>query len=265
MRRPLSTYSFSRITTFEQCPRRFRYRYIDGVREAFQGIEAFMGRQVHATIEWMFEQREGGHLPSAAEAIEHYCRVWDDALSSGEEEVRVVKQDRSADLYRRSGAAMLEQFHRRRFLPDRLETIANEHHFRVRVGGRHDFQGFIDRLARGDDGIVRVIDYKTGSRTPRTFSGKEADQLRAYALALFLDTEERQLELVLDFLRSGKVLRQRIDRADAQEVERELAERIDAVEESTVFPPKPGNLCAWCGYNDICDAWQPRVGRAGVA
>ena len=265
MRRPLSPYSFSRITTFQQCPRRFRYRYIDGVREAFEGIEAFMGRQVHATIEWMFERRDAGHVPSVAEVLECYRRMWDERVAAGDGEVRVVKQDRTADGYRRAGAEMLERFHQRRFLPDRLETIANEHYFCVRIGGRHDFQGFIDRLARGEDGVLRVIDYKTGARTPRTFSGKEADQLRAYALALFLDTNERQLELVLDFLRSGTTVHQRIDRADASRLEENLAARIDAVEESTVFPPKPGNLCAWCGYNDICDAWQPRIRRAGAA
>ena len=40
-------YSYSRITTFEQCARRFRYRYVDGIKEAFRGVEAFMGQQVH--------------------------------------------------------------------------------------------------------------------------------------------------------------------------------------------------------------------------
>jgi RecB family exonuclease len=48
------TYSFSRITTFEQCARRFRYRYLDGVKEAFHGVEAFMGQRVHEVIEWLF-------------------------------------------------------------------------------------------------------------------------------------------------------------------------------------------------------------------
>src|SRR5688572_3505192 len=38
-----AAYSFSRITTFEQCARRFRYRYLDKVKEAFDSVEGFMG------------------------------------------------------------------------------------------------------------------------------------------------------------------------------------------------------------------------------
>jgi hypothetical protein len=29
-------------------------------------------------------------------------------------------------------------------------------------------------------------------------------------------------------------------------------------EDATVFPPSPGTLCDWCGYNDICEAYPVR-------
>ncbi|RMD84825.1 MAG: PD-(D/E)XK nuclease family protein [Candidatus Dadabacteria bacterium] len=249
-----TTYSFSRISTFEQCPRRFRYRYLDGVREGFEGIEAFMGKQVHAVIEWMFTERRLGRTVSIAQAIERYCDLWDEAMAGGPLEVRVVREDRSLEQYRRLGAQMLARFHRERYLHDPLQTVASEQHFVVPVGGKYRFQGYIDRLARDDDGLLYVIDYKTGARAPRQFAGKEADQLRAYALAVFLQWAEPHVELVLEFLRSDTVVRERLDRSAAASIERALAERIEAVERSTVFPPQPGPLCAWCGYNDICDA-----------
>lgn len=255
------TYSFSRITTFEQCARRFRYRYLDGVKEAFQGVEAFMGQCVHETLEWLFEQRESGRARSAEDAVRHYCETWDRRLRESTRVVRVVKNGTVLESYRKNGARMVESFHARRFVPDRLETIENEKHFRILIGRKYRFQGFIDRLARDGDGLLHVIDYKTGRQQAKTFQGKEADQLRAYAVAVFRETEEPELQCTIEFLRTGERVGRRLTRKDVEAFEDELVSRIDAADASTVFPPSPGILCDWCGYNDLCDATRPRRAR----
>jgi putative RecB family exonuclease len=255
------TYSFSRITTFEQCARRFRYRYLDGVKEAFHGVEAFMGQRVHEVIEWLFNERDAGRTHGAEEAVRRYCAAWDREVSSASRVVRVIKRGVEMESYRSNGARMLARFHAERYSRDRLVTIENEKHFKVRIGDKFGFQGFIDRLARDRDGLMHVVDYKTGRQSRKTFVGKEADQLRAYALALFLETEESEIELVLEFLRTGDRLRQRITREEAAAIEEELVSRIGAAEASTVFPPTPGILCDWCGYNDLCDASSGRRKR----
>lgn len=249
-----AAYSFSRITTFEQCARRFRYRYIDGVKEAFRGVEAFMGQQVHAVLEWLFQERDRGAVRTLEEAVAFYCDQWDHNIGVGRGAVRVIKENDSLEAQRRSGAEMVASFYRTRFLADRLETIANEKHFMLKLADRYSYQGFIDRLARDADGLIHVIDYKTGRARQGSFGGKEADQLESYALAIFADTEVEQMELVLEFLRPGKVFTRRVYRDDAPKIERSLLARIRDVEGSTVFPPQPGVLCRWCGYNDICDA-----------
>jgi putative RecB family exonuclease len=259
-----AAYSFSRITTFEQCARRFRYRYLDKVREAFDSVEGFMGRQVHESIEWLFAERLRGTVPSAAQAVARYCEQWDTAIVSGPRTVRVIRRDQDVAGYRRTGAELVARFHRDRFTSDALETVANEKYFEVDVGGRYRFCGYIDRLARDRDGRLYVIDYKTGKRAPQRFEGKEADQLYAYALAMFLETDCRELELVLEFLRAGTTLRARVSRDEAADIDARLAARIAIVEDATVFPPTPGALCDWCGYNDICDGYRPRIARGGA-
>jgi putative RecB family exonuclease len=257
-------YSFSRITTFEQCARRFRYRYLDCVKEAFDSIEGFMGRRVHDTIEWLFGERLLGRTPSAAETVARYCDRWDEEVVASVRQIRVVKRGENAESYRRLGAELLTWFHRERFSTDRLETIGAEQHFRVELDGRYRFQGYIDRLARDENGLVHVIDYKTGRRAPQRFEGKEAEQLEAYALAIFLQTDAPELELVIEFLRAGKILRRRVERSRAPELERRLAARIATLEDATVYPPSPGALCDWCGYNDICEAFATRA-RVAIA
>ncbi len=47
----------SRLGLWLRCPLAFRFRYVDGIKEAFRGVEAFMGQQVHSTIEWLFNER----------------------------------------------------------------------------------------------------------------------------------------------------------------------------------------------------------------
>lgn len=256
------TYSFSRVTTFEQCSRRFRYRYLDGVKEGFQGVEGFMGTQVHTAVEWLYERRGAGTVPTIEQAVAYYCDEWDRELAACSAPVRVVKTGIAMETYRRAGAEMLTRYYRERFLSDRLETVANEHHFVVTVGSRYEFQGFIDRLATDKDGVLYIIDYKTGSRVPKKFEGKEAEQLEAYAMAMFRQRDADEIELVLDFLKTGARLRRRILRAEAEEVEVRLDQRIGKAEEANVFPPTPGVLCGWCGYNDLCESAMSLYSRA---
>src|SRR6185295_19901997 len=110
-----SAYSFSRISTFEQCARRFRYRYLDQVKEAFDSIEGFMGRSVHESIEWLLGERIRGAAPAAAEAVTRFCRRWDEDIVGAPRRIRVVKSGEDVETYRRLGAELVAQFHRERF------------------------------------------------------------------------------------------------------------------------------------------------------
>ena len=254
----LETFSFSRVTTFEQCARRYRYRYVDGVREAFQSIEAFMGQQVHSAVEWMFQEKDAGRAPRADDAVRQYSAAFDRAWGEARGGLKVIKRGTAVEDYRRSGAEMLADFHRARFVADRLETVGLERHFVLEIGEGRRFQGFIDRLARDASGIVHIIDYKTGGRPPTRFGGKDGDQLEAYAVAMFAETGADELVLMLEYLRNGSTQTRRILRGEAEETARRLGARIRVAAEANVFPPSPGTLCDWCGFNDLCEAYGQR-------
>jgi putative RecB family exonuclease len=256
------TFSFSRVTTFEQCARRYRYRYVDGVREAFQSIEAFMGQQVHETVEWMFQEKGAGRLPPVDEAVRRYSASFDRGWTEARGGLRIVKKNSALEDYRRSGAQMLADFHRARFVRDAFETVGLERHFLLEIGEGRRFQGYIDRLARDPSGIVHIIDYKTGGRPPVAFGGKDGDQLEAYAVAMFAETAVDEIVLMLEYLRNGSTLTKRIRRSDTEETARRLRARIRVAAEASVFPPTPGTLCDWCGYNDLCEAFGRRARSA---
>ena len=261
----IETFSFSRVTTFEQCPRRYRYRYVDGVREAFQSIEAYMGQQVHAAIEWLFAERDAGRTRRIEEAVQFYSACFDSARAQIHGALKVIKQGTTIEEYRRSGAEMLADFHRTRFAADRFETIGLERHFLLELPEGSRFQGFIDRLARDASGTIHIIDYKTSGRPPIRFGGKDGDQLEAYAIAVFAETAVDELVLVLEYLRNGSTQTRRIRREETPEAARRLGARIRVAAEASVFPPSPGTLCDWCGFNDLCEAYSVQRTRARVA
>lgn len=252
----LGTFSFSRVSTFEQCARRYRYRYVDGVREAFQSIEGFMGQQAHVALEWLYRERDAGRPPEVADLIRYYCDSFDRGYRELGGELKVIKQDTNVEDYRSSGAAMLKDYHLSHFVKDDLTTEGLEQHFVLEIDDGRRFQGFIDRLARDESGVLHIIDYKTGARVPSDFGGKDGDQLKAYAVAMFEKTDAAELVLRLDYLRRGKSLSHRIRREESVEVARRLGERIRFAAEANVFPTNAGILCGWCGFNDICEDGQ---------
>jgi putative RecB family exonuclease len=249
-----SRFSYSRMTTFEQCARRYRYRYLDQIREGFTSIEAFMGSRAHGAIEWLWRERQQGRCPDARAAVARYCDDWDREYAAAPVPVKVVRDGEQAETYRRMGAEMVADYHRDRFLGDDLHTEGIELHVEMTLSSGHGFQGFIDRLARGADGRLHVIDYKTGKRVPSRFEGKDADQLRAYAVALFSAGHDQPIRLRLEYLRTGRILEGEVAPEDAPALERRLAARVQVAAGADVFPPAPGPLCGWCGFNDVCDA-----------
>ena len=50
----IERFSYSSLQTFKKCPAQFKIRYIDKVRKKDEGIEAFMGKRVHESIEFLY-------------------------------------------------------------------------------------------------------------------------------------------------------------------------------------------------------------------
>ena len=51
-------YSYSAMQSFQKCPAQFQFRYIDRIFKKDEGIEAFMGKRVHETIENLYNQKK---------------------------------------------------------------------------------------------------------------------------------------------------------------------------------------------------------------
>ena len=68
-----------------------------------------------------------------------------------------------------------------------------------------------------------------------------------------------RIQLSLYFLRAGEKLTAKNSPLTPEETERHVLETIQAIEKRTaegIFPPRPSELCNWCGYKPFCPAWK---------
>lgn len=257
------TFSHSRLTLLDDCPRRYRFRYVEKRPEAFTTAEAFMGTMVHEALQAAYLQREESAAPSEESVVARYREAF--ARGAGSH-VRVVQEGGRLESFRDEGEAMLRRHLRGTFAEDRLETLAVEPQVRVEIvaaapggeepAGTRTYVGYIDRLARDRDGTLHVIDYKTSKRIPES-AGQAGLQLRGYGLGVFEKHGGVEVGLRWEYLRHDRALVETMPRSLGGEVATELGRRIGRAlqaERQGDFPARPSNLCRWCGYREDCDA-----------
>lgn len=236
--------SFSRISTYRQCPLQFRYRYRDGLPSPPSPHLSF-GRSVHAALEWLYD-RKVADWPDEDELLQHFYEVWD---SSG-----FVDVDRDEQLrYYRRGQDALRRFHRRE--RDRFRIPAGtEVYFELPLEDRALIVGSIDRVDVDDEHRLHLVDYKTGKLRDREQVAGSL-QLALYAMACEHLYGRLPATVCLDFVVAGPRVRvptEDLDLAGARRAALDAAAAIRAER----FDPTPNRLCAWCDYRRLCPAWE---------
>lgn len=246
---PRNLFSFSRVKTFHQCPRRYRYRYIEGLGEAFRSIESFVGQTVHAALEWLYGERAGGREPSVEDAraalLADWQRRWGD-------DVALVRVADTADRHRAEALEMLDRFFHGVFARDRSDTVALERRLSFAVTDDIHFTGVADRVGRTEAGRLFVVDYKTSRSLGDGGNFSEGLQAPLYAACVLARHEEPEAMAGYHYLRHATTSWHRIDPDRCGQVVARFRQLASEAMAATEFPASPGPLCAWCGFNAIC-------------
>lgn len=134
-------------------------------------------------------------------------------------------------------------------------VIATEHKFSFKLCGR-EIRGRIDRIDQLEDGVVRVIDYKTGIPKDRKFA-EESLQLSIYAMAVAqMNLTPRELVLVNVQDSSCAVAGRTAKQLDT--ARREIEDAAEGISRGE-FDPRTGSHCRWCDYKSLCPATEQRV------
>ena len=248
---PSNSYSFSRLKSFQQCPMRYRFRYLQGRKEAFRSIESYLGNAVHDVLEWLYGQRKGGSSPDQEATLDRLASRWTEGWDEG---IAIIRIEENEENYIRVGREMLDRFHRDTFSRDQSQTVALEQRLSERLTDDVVFTGFADRVGRTKKGRLFVIDYKTSKSEGNGSEFSEGLQAPLYAACVLRHHDEEEALAGYHYLRHGTTRWQQVDRDRAQDLLNRFLELVEETNSAGEFPARPGILCAWCGFNAECPA-----------
>jgi putative RecB family exonuclease len=245
-------YSYSRLETFEQCPQKFKFTYIDQIESEIEGIEAFMGSRVHEALYKLYFDLRHTKLNPLEEILAYYRGRWEEEWHPG---VQILRDGLAPDHYRDLGEKCLSDYYRRYAPFDQARTLGLEHHvsFHLDPAGKYVLQGYIDRLSQPKEGVVWIHDYKAKGYLPSQREADEDRQLALYQLAIQqIWPDVGEVELIWHHLIYDKEVHSRRSAEELDRLREETIALIGKIESTADFPPRQSALCNWCEYRPRC-------------
>jgi RecB family exonuclease len=271
----LYTCTPTRLSTWLDCPRRYRMSYLDrpAPPKGPPWAHNSLGASVHTALAAWWRLPLGRRTAAAAgELLE---RGW----------IGLGFTDEAQSLtYRDSARRMVERYVQR--LDPAAEPLGVERTVATRTA-RIAVSGRIDRLderpATGGGSELVVVDYKTGRHLLTVDDARASLPLAIYAVAAQRVLRRRCHRVELHHLPTGAVLAwEHTDEALARQIGRaeDIAAECAAADEQyrggldeagtdRVFPPRTSPWCGWCDYLRNCPAGlaaaEPRKPWDGLA
>jgi putative RecB family exonuclease len=258
-----AVFSHSRLASFEECPRKFRYRYVEKVPVETESIEAFLGKRVHEVLERLHQFTDRGQVPGLARVIARFRAFWDEHFHAAR--IRIAREGSLPGDYLANGERCLTNYYRRHYPFDRGETLGVEERvaFRLDATDRYRVQGVIDRLVRAPDEAIEIHDYKTGQRVPRQADLDQDRQLALYQIGVAERFgPDQPVRLVWHYLLPDQLRTSSRTPEALAALREETMALIDRVRAEERFEPRPSALCRWCEFSPICPASTARAAAA---
>ncbi|MDH3681428.1 MAG: PD-(D/E)XK nuclease family protein [Acidimicrobiia bacterium] len=246
----------SSAAAFDQCPRRWRFKYIDRQPEPSHQA-ALVGSFAHRVLEFLCGLPARHRTTEQAKALAK--ELWTDfaddpdyqALELGEAEARAFRWQAWLSIM---GLWDLED-------PARVDVVSTEQKVTVELGGV-PFVGVIDRVDRCADRLV-VSDYKSGTLPGVRWRSDKIQQVMLYAAALARTADEQPERARLLYL-GQRILDVAVTDRRIEEAEGQLSETWTAVSDACStdgFEAKPSVLCGWCPFVSQCPEGTAELAR----
>jgi len=247
----------SSASTFEQCARRWKLRYVDHLPDP-PGIAALAGTFAHRVLELLFQHPAGQRTRERAKALAR--EVWPETEADPHFQALGL-DDKGGREFRWKGWLAIDGLWALED-PTRIDVVATEQHVLTQVG-EVPFRGIVDRLERGPDGTLEVTDYKSGRAPKARYSDDRLAQVLLYAAAVEAAMGERPSRARLLYLGQKSV-----DIAVTTAAVTPVVDALGATWQhmqtacaTHVFAPRTGPLCGWCPYAARCPEGQAEIRR----
>lgn len=242
----------SSISTWLQCPLRFKLGRIDKIPEPSTEAQ-ILGSYTHEVLEYLYMLTPAERTLASAKALAK--QLWEEKWATEVSELGLsVEKER---LFRWNTWWCIEALFKLED-PSSVEIGATEQRLEVQFD---DFRliGILDRWQPNQDGTITISDYKTGKKPNAKYEGE-----KKFQLAIYKHLVESALEMPVGgtellYLKEG--IRWKFC-PDSEFVKSTLstvstvAEEVLEATSTGKFLAKPAKLCDWCSFKGTCPAWR---------
>ncbi|MDO8659957.1 MAG: PD-(D/E)XK nuclease family protein [Candidatus Parcubacteria bacterium] len=257
----MTTYSHSKVSTFENCPYQYKLRYVEKeAPEVSETIEIFMGKRVHETLEKLYKDKKFKKLISKTTLLKFYKDNWEKEIS---DDILVVKKGLTAKNYKKMGIKFIEDYYDKYKPFDQLTILGLETQDRMTLKDGNQWHVRIDKFACDDKGNYYVCDYKTNSSMKDQEEADEDRQLAMYSIWVkdkFKDV--KSVKLVWYMLAFNKEAVSERTEEQLKKLEDEtvtLIQKIELATKENDFPTRVTALCDYCGFKSQCPSFKHKL------
>lgn len=238
--------SYSRISTFLQCPYKYYLSYIVKLPTKPKPYFSF-GHSLHSVLEWLHMPRILPVNYSIREIIAHYDENW---VSKGY--MNIDEESR----YKELGKSILISYW------DKMDGVFKpalevEKKFSYPLDGFDGvtLTGIVDRVDLNEAGDLVLTDYKTGKWIPSSVAGMDTLQLSIYAIALSSLWGKKVAKVSNLYLREHKEVAFIPDDEKISAAMDDITRAVNGIRNKE-FDLKVNKFCNWCDYKSRCKTTQ---------
>ncbi|MDG4768109.1 PD-(D/E)XK nuclease family protein [Solwaraspora sp. WMMD406] len=246
----------SKLSAYTDCPRRYRYTYLDrpAPPKGPPWAHNSLGASVHTALRGWFTAAPGNRRPESAATLLKGSWVREGYRDETQERAAFRQASRWLEAYLSAIDPTDEPLGVERVVAVKTAVLA--------------FNGRADRIdsrpgPRGPEAVI--VDYKTGRATLTDDDARGSSALALYAFAAQRVFRRPCRRVELHHLPTGTVsafehtedsLARQVSRAEATAADIGTAEQAVArgADPDTAFPTTPSTLCGWCDYRRTCPA-----------
>ncbi len=253
----VKTFSHSKLTTFEQCPYKYKLKYLDKVEPVLgPSIESVLGECVHKTLEKLYIGLNFHKIPTKEQLLEFFEIEWNRKLSG---DIQIIRKEYTKENYKQMGERFLSDYYDHYYPFNQAKVIGTEEKVKIPLDSEYELIGYIDRLDYNKkEQTYEIHDYKTSQTLKNQQELDQDRQLALYAQAIKQKYKDaKKIKLIWHFLAHDKEVdsyRTDIELIDLKQKTLSLIKFIESRKQKD-FEPHVSSLCDWCEYKPICPKW----------
>lgn len=249
------SFSYSKMGMYKECPQKYKFRYVHMIPELPKYYFAF-GSALHSVMEFIYDPSRQ-FFPTLKEALAYFDNQWSKTTW---EQKGYASVDKELAGYA-EGRREIEAYYAK-------NATTFTHPLSVEMRSTLEIDGLslisiLDRLDYLGDGLVKILDYKTGKTVQR-----EPDQLYMYqkvaetspAIKALVQQKDPGVKHVrvgqLSFYHLPSLTEMTFERAPDKEIlefwQHKVLATADSIRAGKFAPTPNEQSCRWCDYRNIC-------------